>query len=490
MNLSSALDLARSSLLTSGAQSALVSRNLSGANEAGFSRRVVSLVSRLDGLGPDVSVARASDAQMAATMQTASSGAAASDAINAAYGAIETALGDARGENSLGPSLSALNASLVTYAGSPAQSEAGAQVLAKAQSLAGNLRNASASVQSARQDADTKITASVAGINGLLSDLESIDKAIVGGKSNTAGQADRLDARDWILSSLSEQIGIVVRPRADNSIAVYTDSGITLFDRAARNVSFSATPGLAAGASGNPVMIDGVDATGAASPMRLQSGKLAGLVQVRDVIAPQVQTQLDEVARALVSAFAERDQSANPTLPDRAGLFVIDGTATLPPASLKNGLASRIAVNANADPAQGGSVERIRDGGLADPATAAYRYNIANNSGYADRLNQMADAISAEQNFDPAAGLDANASIEGFSTQMLSAFEANRKSASQLGDSRAALRDQASQALGNATGVNIDDEMSRMLDIERSYQASAKLLTTANSMFTTLLQAL
>ena len=490
MNLSSALDLARSSLLTSGAQSALVSRNLSGANEAGFSRRVVSLVSRLDGLGPDVSVARASDARMVATVQTAASGAAASDAINAAYGTIETALGDARAENSLGASLAALSASLVTYAGSPAQSEAGTQVLAKAQSLVSTLRNASASAQTARQDADTGIAASVASINGLLGDLESIDKAIVGGKSNTAGQADRLDARDRILSALSEQMGIVVRPRADNSVAVYCDSGIALFDRTARSVSFSATPGLAAGSSGNSVIIDGVDATGIGSPMRLQSGKLAGLVQVRDVIAPQVQNRLDEVARGVVAAFAEKDQSANPSLPDRAGLFVIDGASALPPASLQNGFAARISVNPNADPAQGGLIEHIRDGGLADLGNLAYRYNAANNSGYADRLNQMADALGAKQNFDAIAGLATNGSVESFSTQLLSAFEADRKSASELGDSRTALHDQAKQALGNATGVNIDDEMSRMLDIERSYQASAKLLTTANSMFTTLLQAL
>ena len=44
-------------------------------------------------------------------------------------------------------------------------------------------------------------------------------------------------------------------------------------------------------------------------------------------------------------------------------------------------------------------------------------------------------------------------------------------------------------ALSNATGVNLDDQMSTMLDVEHAYQASAQLMSTVNSMYATLLQA-
>ena len=47
----------------------------------------------------------------------------------------------------------------------------------------------------------------------------------------------------------------------------------------------------------------------------------------------------------------------------------------------------------------------------------------------------------------------------------------------------------ASQALSNATGVNMDDQTSEMLSLENSYQTSAKLLTTVNNMFSSLLTA-
>jgi flagellar hook-associated protein 1 FlgK len=40
----------------------------------------------------------------------------------------------------------------------------------------------------------------------------------------------------------------------------------------------------------------------------------------------------------------------------------------------------------------------------------------------------------------------------------------------------------ASDALSNATGVNIDDEMSLLLEIERTFNASSKLLAMVDEM--------
>ena len=49
------------------------------------------------------------------------------------------------------------------------------------------------------------------------------------------------------------------------------------------------------------------------------------------------------------------------------------------------------------------------------------------------------------------------------------------------------LLNTATTALSNATGVNIDNEMSKMLDLENSYSATAKLISTIDSMFGTLI---
>ena len=48
---------------------------------------------------------------------------------------------------------------------------------------------------------------------------------------------DDLDQRDQILASISEEIGIRTVTRANNDMAIYTDSGVTLFDTSVRGPS-------------------------------------------------------------------------------------------------------------------------------------------------------------------------------------------------------------------------------------------------------------
>ena len=54
------------------------------------------------------------------------------------------------------------------------------------------------------------------------------------------------------------EVKVSVVSRANNDIAVYTDSGVTLFDRSPRTVAFDTT-NLSAGVEGNAVTIDGRD---------------------------------------------------------------------------------------------------------------------------------------------------------------------------------------------------------------------------------------
>ena len=42
--------------------------------------------------------------------------------------------------------------------------------------------------------------------------------------------------------------------------------------------------------------------------------------------------------------------------------------------------------------------------------------------------------------------------------------------------------------IGAPTGVNLDEEMSKMLDLEHSYAASSKLITAVSNMYTALFQ--
>ena len=350
------------------------------------------------------------------------------------------------------------------------------------------LNDATRAVQQLRTQADADIAGATDRVNTLLAQFETVNSEIVRGTRRGADVTDYLDQRDQILASIAEEVGVRTITRANNDMAVYTDSGVTLFDVRARTVSFDRTLLYTPTTSGNAVYVDGVPITGNSGPMLAGSGRLTGLVAVRDGVAVTYQNQLDEIARGLIQTFAESDQSATPTLPDVPGLFTYAGAPAMPPGgSVLVGLAGTIKVNAGVDPAQGGNAARLRDGGIS--GNPAYVYNASGATGYTQRLEQLLDGLNTQQAFDPAAQAAPSATVAGFAASSVSWLQEARKSAGADGDYKTALKDRASEALSKATGVNLDEEMTLLLELERSYQASTKLVSTIDNMLGALLQA-
>jgi flagellar hook-associated protein 1 len=394
-------------------------------------------------------------------------------------------------QNGASPSamLANLQSALLTYADQPTSSSAADAVVSAASDLASSLNSASAAVQQVRETADQNMTSSVNTINSLLNQFTAANNTVVTGLQTGANVSSAEDTRDSIVTQLAQQIGVSTTTAANGSESIYTDSGVTLFQDTPRAVSFTPTPTLVDGANGAPVTVDGVPITGANSPMPIQSGALAGYATLRDTVAPEYQAQLDQVAGGLINAFAESDQSANPTLPSLPGLFTTPGATSLPLTSATTGLAAAIEVNPNVDPSQGGNPNLLRDGGISDPGNPAYTYNTTGAASYTGRIQELIGQISATQSFDPSAGLGSSSSLVDYANASVSWVQAENQQASDASFYQNALATQATSALSNATGVNLDAEMTNMLNLENSYASSAKLLTTVTSMFSALLQA-
>ncbi len=329
------------------------------------------------------------------------------------------------------------------------------------------------------------MASSVATINSLLGRFQSLNTQVVAGLATGADVTDAQDQRDETLKQLSQQIGLSTTTDSNGGMSIYADSGVTLFQGGnARTVSFAATNTFTAATAGNAVYVDGVAVTGASAPMPIASGGLAGNATLRDSATTTYQAQLDNIAGALINTFAESDQvGAGSKLP---GLFTTPGAATLP--ATNAGVASNISVNASVDPSQGGNANLLRDGGIS--GNADYVYNPSGAAGYTGRISQLIGNTSATQSFSSAGGITNNASLGDYASASVSWLEGERSSASSLSSYQGARLSTASTALSNATGVNIDDQMSQMLDLERSYSASAQLLTSINTMFKSLVTAL
>jgi flagellar hook-associated protein 1 len=496
MTLSSAGAVANQSLATISSEISIVSRNIGGANESGYSKKL-ALLSTATGGAPELEgIARAANLALFQNVLRSNAAQAQSSVLSDALSQIGRFLNLSDGVASNSPAghspavlISSLSNALQAYGAAPSNVAAAQESLSRAKLLASGLNEASAQTQGIRLQADSDMAAAVSDMNSLLAKFEDVNRRVVEGAIRNADITDDLDRRDEIISQLSQYVGVTTVVRADNDMTIYTDSGVTLFETTSRKIDFVPRNAFTATTTGNQLFVDGVQITGAGAPMAIRTGKLVGLADLRDNVAPNFQCQLDEIARGLIAAFAETDQT-NPAAAPSPGLFTFAGATSVPAANLSPGLAANIIVNPNADPDQGGDLNRLRDGGISHPGNPAFIYNPSGAAGYSARLLQLNANISAQQTFDPAAGLSAKASLLQYATDSVGWVGARQKDSSSAANYHNAVLSQASKALSNATGVNLDEQMSRMLDLENSYQASAKLLATVDSMYQALFNAI
>ncbi|MEW5422246.1 flagellar hook-associated protein FlgK [Amorphus sp. 3PC139-8] len=482
MSLSVALNTARSSIQATSTQIATSGKNVAGADDPTYSRKIASKTTTADGSARLVSIGRATDVALYTRMLGATSATTGATARLEGIERLAETVGDPELETSPAAKIGALSSALLEYANTPDDPLFGQNVVTAASDLTRTMNAAAETVLTVRKDADADIAASVDRLNGLLGRFEEMNQAVVAGSGTGRDITQLMDQRDALLSQISEEIGIsVVNRGQNNDLVLYTDSGVTLFETRARVVAFTPASILTAGMTGNAVTIDGVPVTGSNASMPLQSGRLVGLTEVRDEVAMTYQRQLDEMARGLVTAFAEADQTAGGA-PDLPGLFTFPSATGVPGVVTAN-LSVVLQVNPAVDPAQGGAVARLRDGING----GVYTYNTGGGASFSVRLRGLVDGLAGNQSFDAGTGLSPVSSLQEFAAGSVSWIEALRAGATRSADYETALLSRASEALSNATGVNLDEEYAIQLQLEQSFGASSRLISVIDDLFKTLL---
>lgn len=459
MNLDVATNVARQALIASQTQIALSGRNIAAANDPTRSRVGASLTTTVDGGVRIDAIRRAEDLAVYKRMLAATAATAERDAVLTQLTVLAEAVGDPEYGTSIGAMIGELQNALADYANAPDDPLFGRTAIERAREVADKLNAAASEMLLLREAADQKIHDSVIEVNRLLEDYEEVNRDIVIGTNRGQDITMDLDRRDAIVAELATHIGVTTMARANNDQALFTDGGVTLFDHGIREVSFERTAVYTASTVGGYILVDGMPITGDSAPMPSTTGSIVGNAYIRDEVVPTFQLQMDEIARELTDIFADGIGS----------LFVNGGGPDY---------AGTIALAPDVDPLQGGVVENLRDG-------------TGNPSGYAaysDRLLALGEALEAITTFDADAELSAAASVLGFATESAGWVERLRQNASVEADAQAAILTQTSDALSRATGVNLDDEYAKQLQLERSFAASSRLIGIIDEMFDTLLR--
>ena len=485
MTLSNAIRTATSSLSSNSQQIAALSRNIAGVGDPNYVRRDTDVYTANYGTTRVETVRYVNQSLFDASV-LANANSSRSDVI--ANGLNKLAFLQDINEFSNAPSrlLSELRQATELAAASPSDSSTLANLVETARSTANALNGSYDELLSMRANADKAIDESVGNINSLLSQLKEVNDQIVNASRVGRQELDSMDIRDQLLNQISQEIGINVVPRENDDIIVMTSTGVMLFEGEPRDITFQSTPSYGPNTTGGELRIDGVVVSGGNSSLPIRSGNLAGHFEMRDNLLVQQQNQLDEIARGMVELFSEEDQTGGGK-PPLAGLFTWSGGPTVPAsATLEPGIAMTIALNPLVDPTSGGNASLLRDGAINGDVD--YTYNTSGSAGFSDRLFALSDGFNTARSFDVSAGLPGSQSLSAYADASLDWLNATRQSANSSKSYQNELAVRFKESLQGETAPNLDYEMSRLLEVERAYQATARLINSVDQMLQTLLE--
>lgn len=504
MTLAASLTIANSGLAAIGQGFSVISHNIANADTQGYgAESTTQWTLYAEDLGEGVfagpaTLAKDPSLQAQLYQQNASAGAA--QATSAALSALQPSLGSVGAGNDLGSLLANVQTQFSSLLNDPSSATAQGAVVSAAQALTGKINSLASAYGQARQNAQDALVSGVGSLNAALSDIGTLSDRIIMLKSQGASTADLENERNQDAATISGLVGVRFSELPNGDLQVFTTNGTQLPTRGATRLSVaSAQAGSGAYYPGGGlpgITLDGADVTS-----QLGGGSIGAELALRDTTLPTYGAALDEFAQTLSSRFAAQglalfsDPQGN--VPAGGGTPVQSGYV---------GYASAITVN----PAVVNNPALVRDGTNAVPASttgaSAFTPNPSGQTGFSVLIQRVLNFALGAQAQDGVAQPPAAASGLGPSGTLSAPFTgagnlgdyATALTASQAADSATATTaatDQAdtqsalSNQLQTQTGVNMDGQLSLMVQLQNAYGANAKIISAVQEMFTTLLQA-
>ncbi|MBP0484582.1 flagellar hook-associated protein FlgK [Sagittula salina] len=469
MSLTSAFGAARSGLTTTSRWAETVSENIANANNAAYARRETKITTSSHGAAQISGVARAVDSALDGLYRIETSRTAKQDAIASGLSTYTDLLGDTESNDTILTRLTDFQNALSVLDVTPFDTGAQRSAVTAAQELAGSLNRAGAAIENARTGSRDEIFAETNGVNRALSHVAELNTRVI---ESVPGSPSQMALQDQItaeLDALAERIDFTMRTDTNGQVELFATGGAALLTGNVPQVlSFDADTGVLRAGDVNITP----DTTGVRG---LSEGALSGKIALYKTVVPQMQAQLDQVARGLIEVMEAADASLYSGEP---GLFTDAGQALTDPAA--PGLAARISVNARAVPEQGGALWRIRDGLGADVQGAD-----DDNT----QVGAFIGAISGAMGFDASAGLGDNQPLSAYVSGLIATQNNTRSQAQSAAQTYAAGAVAIQGQRLSFTGVNVDEELQQLTAIEQSYGANAQVLSVLSEMIDTLLAA-
>jgi flagellar hook-associated protein 1 len=470
------LSIGLSGINSSQANLLTTSHNISNADTPGFNRQQ-AIQTTIDpifsgagffGQGSKIdSVRRQYDGFLSQQVLTASTRKEEFSAYSAQISQIDNLLADTSA--GLSPALQDFFKGVQDVATNPSSIPARQALISTGQTLAARFNALDTRLGEIRDVTEGQISSTVDSINAFARQIADINERIaavqVGGPSIPAN--DLLDQRDSLIGELNKLVKVNTFTESDGSISVSIGSGQSLVvgntasqlvvapDSSIPSDPFRGEIRLAT-QGGSVLLPDSI----------LSGGQLGGLLKFRDETLDPAREQLGDLAIAVSNQFNavhEAGYALNGTTTGTAFFADISGMAA-------NNVTRRSAAGAFAV-------------SITDPSLIAA-------SGAADATRGVTAGGSNNENALLLAGLQTakvmnggTATFQSSYSQLVSAV-GNKAREVQIGEkSQESQLEQATNAQQALSGVNLDEEAANLIRFQQSYQAAARVMSVAGTLF-------
>jgi flagellar hook-associated protein 1 FlgK len=312
-----------------------------------------------------------------------------------------------------------------------------------------------------QNDADFRISLKVEEINQTTREIAQLNAKVQTVELNGTPANDERDRRELLVKKLGEKVSIKSAEGKDGMLTIsVAGTGVLVSGHSQRDLSTAATPGRNGKREGNiDVFYKSTDhSTPVNITKQIKGGELGGLLEVRDAVVNEFIGGMDTLAYKI----AEEVNMAHVQGYDRAGRtgnaffetsYGVDGAA-------ENLKVSELVSNDVGSIAAGAQPDAPGDNRMANVLSGLQFKGVFNDGKTTldDHYNSMVGKIG---------------------------IEAQRANSAQ--ESQADILGQLKNLRESISGVSIDEEMTKMIEFQKSFDASARLVRTADEMMDTVL---
>jgi flagellar hook-associated protein 1 FlgK len=496
ITLDAALSIANGGLANVNRRMGLVSQNVANASTPGYAAEIGtqwSLTADGTGLGVHSGPAvRNLDTQLQAELFSQNATVAGLQTQQTALQSIDAVMGTPGQGGDIASLLGQLQDQFSTLLNNPDSAPQQQQVVGTATTLAQGINTLADAYTAQRQSAEDSIGTELASLNATLASIGGLSDKIVALKATGQSTADLENQRDAALADLSQLVDVKALEQPNGDMLIATTAGLVLPTRGVTNPFATAganvQPGTYYPGGGiNPITLAGTDVTG-----QLRGGQIGANIALRDTTLPTAQAELDEFAQNLASRF---DEQGLTLFTDPAGNVPQPAASPLPVQRDYVGFAATIQVN----PAVQATPSLVRDGTAPLPPpqpSGGYTGTIQKVLSYtfgAEQAPGVPQPASNTGGLGPTGSLNAPytapPTLAGIAATLLASQAQTSAAIGTQADTEQAVQTMLSSKLSTQSGVNIDTEMSNMIQLQNAYGANAKVISTVQAMWTQLLQA-